>query len=101
MDATTTESTERYWATLPARELAPLAIAKFRNWRRFCRDVGHTKKALGGLLYYHGWNRIRDRASELGLKSGTYDYIHMVVNEVRQGVQRVLAMLASRTPRME
>ncbi len=25
----------------------------------------------------------------------------MVVNEVRQGVQRVLAMLASRTPRME
>lgn len=96
-----TENTERYWATLPARELAPRVIQRFRDWRRYCRDVGHTKKALGGLLYYHGWNRIRDRASELGLKSGTYDYIHMVVNEVRQGVQRVLAMLASRTPRME
>jgi hypothetical protein len=96
-----TYNTERYWATLPARELAPLVLQRFRDWRRYCRDAGHTKKALGGLLYYHGWNRIRDRASELGLKSGTYDYIHMVVNEVRQGVQRVLAMLASRTPRME
>lgn len=96
-----TYNTERYWATLPARELAPLVSQRFRDWRRYCRDAGHTKKALGGLLYYHGWNRIRDRASELGLKSGTYDYIHMVVNEVRQGVQRVLAMLASRTPRME
>lgn len=96
-----TYNTERYWATLPARELAPLVIQRFRDWRRYARDSGHTKKALGGMLYYHGWNRVRDRASELGLKSGTYDYIHMVVNEVRQGVQRVLAMLASRTPRME
>lgn len=101
MPADYTYNTERYWATLPARELAPLVIQRFRDWRRYCLDAGHTKKALGGLLYYHGWNRIRDRASELGLKSGTYDYIHMVVNEVRQGVQRVLAMLASRTPRME
>lgn len=94
-------NTERYWATEPARVLAPVVLQKFRDWRRYSRDAGHTKKALGGLLYYHGWNRIRDRASDLGLKSGTYDYIHMVVNEVRQGVQRVLAMLASRTPRME
>lgn len=96
-----TYNTERYWASEPARVLAPLVIQRFRDWRRYCRDAGHTKKALGGLLYYHGWNRIRDRASDLGMKSGTYDYIHMVVNEVRQGVQRVLAMLASRTPSMK
>lgn len=96
-----TYNTERYWATEPAVVLAPMVIKRFRDWRRYCRDAGHTKKALGGLLYYHGWNRVRDRASDLGLKSGTYDYITMVVNEVRQGVQRVLAMLAGRTPRME
>jgi hypothetical protein len=96
-----TYNTSKYWATEPARVLAPLVLSKFRDWRRYCRDAGHTKKALGGLLYYHGWNRVRDRASEVGLKGGTYEYIRMVVNEVRQGVQRVLAMLASRTPRME
>jgi hypothetical protein len=96
-----TYNSERYWASEPARVLAPLVISKFRDWRRYCRDAGQTKKALGGLLYYHGWNRVRERASEVGLKGGTYEYIRMVVNEVRQGVQRVLAMLASRTPRME
>src|SRR5687767_5040159 len=101
MPAEYTYNTAKYWATEPAAKLTPLVISRFRDWRRYCRDAGHTKKAMGGLLYYHGWNRVKDRASGVGLKGGSREYLHMVVNEVRQGVQRVLAMLASRVPRME
>lgn len=94
-------TTNRYWATEPAPVLAKHVIQRYRDWRRYLRDIGHTTKALNGFRYHHGWNRLGESAAAMALGGEKRDYLRMVVNEVRVMVQHVLSMLASRVPEMQ
>jgi len=90
-----------YWALQPASVLAKHVIQRYRDWRRYLRDIGHTTKALNGFRYHHGWNRLGESAAAMALGGEKRDYLRMVINEVRVMVQHVLAMLAARVPEMQ
>jgi len=94
-------SSNRYWALDPAPQLAKHVLQRYRDWRKYLRDMGHTTKALNGFRYHHGWNRLGESAAAISLGGEKRDYLRMVVNEVRVMVQHVLAMLAGRVPEMQ
>lgn len=94
-------NSNRYWATEPAAQLAHHVLAKYREWRRYYRETGHAEKALNGLRYYHGWNRLGESDAAMKLGGARRTYLRVVVNEIKPMVQRVLAMLDTRTPQME
>lgn len=101
MPADNAFNSNRYWALDPAPQLAKHVMQRYRDWRKYLREVGQSTKALNGFRYHHGWNRLGESAAAISLGGGKRDYLRMVVNEVRVMVQHVLAMLASRVPEMQ
>lgn len=94
-------NSNRYWALDPAPQLSKHVMQRYREWRKYLRDVGQSTKALNGFRYHHGWNRLGESAAALALGGANRDYLRVVVNEVRVMVQHVLAMLAGRVPEMQ
>lgn len=93
------EDAAKHWAVSPPDEFAPLVMDRWRDWRQYYNGSGLAEQAVKGHRYYYGLNQLGESAARLN--PGRASVIKMVINKIRQVVQRSLAMVSSRAPKIQ